>query len=185
MTRRQLYGAALVTLLLGTATARAVNWPSASGTTAVGVVLEDGAGAKLGVAANPLSTTGGGTTSAPSYINVNPSNAAAAGITPAVSPSAESNRAFCSAACNVWSLYVTTGAAAGFLMTFNATSAPADGAVTPVECVQVAASSSVALSFASGPPDRYATGMTAVYSTTGCFNKTASATAFFKARVSQ
>lgn len=118
-------------------------------------------------------------------VNIDPSNASGIGIVPVVSASAEGSHVFCSAACNNWGLYVTTGAAAGFLMTFNATSAPADGAVTPVECVQVAATSSAALNFGPGPPDRYSTGMTAVYSTTGCFNKTISATAFFKARVSQ
>jgi hypothetical protein len=115
-------------------------------------------------------------------VNINPTTASAAGIVPVVSASAEGSHVFCAAACNLWSIYVTAGASAGFLMTFNATSAPADGAVTPVECVQVAANSTVALSFGSGPPDRYSTGATAVFSTTGCFNKTVSATAFFKAR---
>lgn len=155
-TRRQLYIAGLVALALGTTAARAVNWPSVSGTTAPGMVLEDGAGNKASIS--------GGT------------------IVPVVSPSAEGSRVFCAAACNLWSIYITTGASAGFLMTFNATSAPAEGAVTPIECVQVAANSTVALSFGSGPPDRYSTGATAVFSTTGCFNKTISATAFFKAR---
>jgi len=38
-----------IALLLGGA-----NWPSTSGTTARGIVLEDGAGNVLGTAANPL-----------------------------------------------------------------------------------------------------------------------------------
>lgn len=44
MTRRQFYGAALIVLLLVSTAARAVNWPSASGTTAPGVVIENGSG---------------------------------------------------------------------------------------------------------------------------------------------
>jgi hypothetical protein len=115
-------------------------------------------------------------------INVNPTTASAAAITPVVSPSAESNRVICAGACNLWSVSITTGAAAGFFMVFNATSAPADGAVTPIECVQVPANGSASINFGPGPPDRYSTGATAVFSTTGCFNKTASATAFFKGR---
>lgn len=231
-TRRQLYIAGLVALLLGTTAAQAVNWPSASGTTALGVVIEDGAGGKspiatgtvtqgtpaavgsawpvtlaiggaLNAVSNPIFVSpgtgaifvlGAGSAIAGKFgidqttpvttngVNINPTTVAAAAISPVVSPSAEGSRVFCSAACNLWSIYITTGASAGFLMTFNATSAPAEGAVTPVECVQVAANSTVALSFGPGPPDRYSIGATAVFSTTGCFNKTISATAYFKAR---
>jgi hypothetical protein len=68
-------------------------------------------------------------------------------------------------------------------MTFNATTAPADGAVTPVEAIQIPAGSAAAISFEGAPPDHYSTGIVAVFSTTGPFTKTASATAFFKWRV--
>ena len=69
-----------------------------------------------------------------------------------------------------------TTTAAGYLMIFNATSAPADGAVTPVFCF-----------YTSGAPGSvsyalntyFSTGITLVYSSTGCFTKTASATAMF------
>src|SRR5690348_3641678 len=63
------------------------------------------------------------------------------------STAAEGSHVFCARSCFLRSLYMTTGAAAGFLMTFNATSAPADGAVTPVECLPVAANSFVALDY--------------------------------------
>ena len=66
------------------------------------------------------------------------------------------------------SLYVTTGATAGYVMTFNATGAPADGTVTPIECVMAPANSTVSISF-DGPPDIYSIGIVAVFSTTGCF----------------
>lgn len=104
-------------------------------------------------------------------------------ITPIVSAAAEGSHVLKTSGGQLYSLYVTTGATAGFLMTFNATSAPGDGAVTPVECVQVPANTTVSVSFGPGPPDAYATGITAVFSSTGCFTKTVSATAFFKARV--
>ena len=116
---------------------------------------------------------------------------AAETITSQVSASAESSHVFCDATgtapvhkapCFIRSLSVTTGASAGFLMLFNAVSAPVDGAVTPRECVAVPATSTVALDFGE-TSEPYVTGLTAVFSTTGCFAKTASATAYFKARV--
>lgn len=106
------------------------------------------------------------------------------------STSAESNHVFCDATgtapvhkapCFIRSLYVTTGAVAGYLMTFNAVSAPGDGAVTPTECIAAAANQTVAIDFGE-TSEQYTTGLTAVFSTTGCFTKTASATAFFKGR---
>lgn len=104
-----------------------------------------------------------------------------AGIAPVVSTAAEASHLIKAAPGNLYSLYVTTGAAAGYVMTFNLTSTPPDGAVTPVECVVAPANSTVSISF-NGPPDIYSTGIVAVFSSTGCFTKTASATAFFKAR---
>lgn len=74
-----------------------------------------------------------------------------------------------------------TASVAGYLMTFDATSAPVDGAVTPKECIPVASGSWAAhdLQFA---PDNYGSGIVVVFSTTGCATKTASATAFFFVR---
>jgi hypothetical protein len=115
-------------------------------------------------------------------VEIAPTAGSAAGITPVVSSAAESNHVLKGSAGNLYSLYVTTGATAGYLMTFNATSAPADGAVTPIDCVQAPANQTTGLTFGSGPPDVYSTGITAVFSSTGCFTKTASATAFFKGR---
>lgn len=74
-----------------------------------------------------------------------------------------------------------TAAGAGFLMVFNAITAPADGTVTPVECMPLAAGGEARIT----PPigEAFSTGMTAVFSTTGCFTKTISATAFIHAQV--
>ncbi len=115
-------------------------------------------------------------------VNIAPTSASTAAIAPVISSAAESNHVLKGSAGNLYSVYVTTGATAGFLMVFNATSAPGDGAVTPIHCVGVGINSSVGINF-NGPPESYATGITAVFSSTGCFTKTASATAFFHGSV--
>ncbi|WP_397586798.1 hypothetical protein [Sphingobium fuliginis] len=100
-------------------------------------------------------------------------------IVPVASTAVESNRVFKASAGNLYRLSITSGASAGYLMVFNATTAPADGAVTPLVCRAIAASSTLTISF-SDFPARFSTGITAVFSTTGCFTKTASATAYFE-----
>lgn len=123
-----------------------------------------------------------GLTGAASVV-VSPSGVSVDGITPVVSTAVESSHILKASAGNFYGACVTTGATAGFMMVFNATSAPADGAVTPTEWIQIAANSTACLSYGSGPPNAYATGITLVYSSTGPFTKTASATAAFVGRV--
>lgn len=101
-------------------------------------------------------------------------------ITPVVSTAAEGGHVLKSSAGSLYGVYVTSGATAGYLMVFNATSVPGDGAVTPVECVPVPANSVVSLNYGPGPAAAFSTGITAVFSTTGCFTKTVSNTAFFQ-----
>lgn len=114
-----------------------------------------------------------------------PSSSSTVGIVPTVSSSAGSSLVVCSAPCNSWSAYVTTGAVSGYLLGINATSTPVDGAVTPLDCIIAPANQTVGFSNHPSPADRYSVGLTLVFSTTGCFTKTASATAFFKAKASQ
>ena len=78
---------------------------------------------------------------------------------------------------NLYGANITSGASAGFVMVFNAASAPADGAVTPARCIPLAANTGIELNYRA-VPSFYTTGITVVFSTTGCFTKTASATAF-------
>lgn len=111
-----------------------------------------------------------------------PSSAAGAGTTPVVSTAAEASHVLKAGAGNLYRIAVTTGATAGYLLVFNATSAPANGAVTPLLCRQVAANSSLEVDHAAAP-DRYATGITAAFSSTGCFTLTTSATAMFEGAV--
>lgn len=112
-------------------------------------------------------------------------------IKAAVSTAAESSHVFCDATgtspvhkapCHIRSFYVTVATAvSGFVMTFDAVSAPSNGAVTPRECIYMAGPNTMAVDFGD-TTEPYVTGLTAVFSTTGCFTQTLSATAFFKAR---
>jgi len=112
-----------------------------------------------------------------------PSSSSSFAIVPGSSSALESSHVLKASPGTLYSLYVVTGATAGYLMTFNATSVPADGAVVPVECIPVPANSIVSIGFSGAPPDFYSTGIVAAFSSTGPFTKTASATAFFKWRV--
>lgn len=112
-----------------------------------------------------------------------PSSVSTSGITPVVTAAVASNLVLKASAGNLYSVTITTGATAGLLMLFNATSAPADGAVTPVLCNEIAANSTVTVPY-NPIPMAFATGMTVVFSSgTNCFNKTASATAFISGQV--
>jgi hypothetical protein len=101
-------------------------------------------------------------------------------ITPGSSSTLEASHILKASAGNLYSLYVISGSVGGFLMTFNDTSVPADGSVTPIDCVPVPANSIAAIGADGSPPDHYPVGIVAVFSTTGPFIKTASTTAFFK-----
>lgn len=70
---------------------------------------------------------------------------------------------------------VTTVTAAAWIMVFDASSIPADGAVAPKLCFSTTSAGSS--SYAVNLP--VTTGIVLVLSTTGCFTKTISNTAFF------
>lgn len=103
-----------------------------------------------------------------------------AAVTPIASAAAESSHVIKGSAGTLYDWHATIGAVAGYVMIFNAASAPADGAVTPIFCYAVAAFNTV---FNTGQvPTTFSTGITMVFSSTGPFTKTASATAFFSAK---
>jgi len=107
-------------------------------------------------------------------------SAAAPGISPTASTSAEGTHVFKASAGNLYSIEVSA-TAAGLLMIFDAASAPGDGAVTPKHCYFVAANQSFVRDW-SPVPEAYTTGISVAFSSgTNCFNKTASATALFSA----
>lgn len=103
--------------------------------------------------------------------------------TPIVSTQTEGSHVLKAGPGCIISGYVTVAGTAGFLMIFNSTTVPSDGAVTPQNCVEVSANQSIGLNWAPQPSEWYSTGISAAFSSTGCFTKTTSATAFFHALV--
>lgn len=98
--------------------------------------------------------------------------------TPVVSAAAEGSHILKASPGCLLAVYVTTGASAGFLLVFNSTTVPIDGVVTPIECISIPATTTIGLNYAPQPPAWYSSGIVAVFSTTGCFTKTISTTAF-------
>lgn len=84
-----------------------------------------------------------------------------------------------SPACFIHGASITTGATAGFFLVLNAAADPGNGAVTPTKCVQVAANTTVGISADPDTAWDFPAGVVLVFSTTGCFTETQSATAFF------
>lgn len=117
-----------------------------------------------------------GSSSDPMFTVETPSSASAAGIVPVQTGSAGSAATFKSGAGNLYAINFATGAVDGYFMIFDATSPPADGAVAPKFCVVMKANSSLVHSFFV--PLAFVNGCTAVFSSTGPFLKTASATAY-------
>lgn len=101
---------------------------------------------------------------------------------PVRSSTTESSHVLKSSAGTLFGLSVTSSAA-GYILIYNATTAPADGAVTPVACYYLASGPGT-LGIAFTPfPLNMSTGITAVFSSTGCFTQTSSSTAFFSGQV--
>lgn len=121
----------------------------------------------------------------PLPVTTSPTADATAGVTPVVAGSSASSAVLKAAAGNLYSAYVTTGATQGWLMVFNATALPSNGATTAgtasgnmQECIYAPANTTTAISFNPGPAEPYTIGITAAFSSTGCGTLTASATAF-------
>lgn len=131
-----------------------------------------------------IRSLGGGsqtvTTGMPITVSM-PHTAANAGIISTATATANSAQILKASAGNLYSVSCTSGASAGFLMVFDAVSAPADGVVTPIDVITVAANATVSKMYPT--PLRGAVGLTLVFSTTGPFSKTASATAFLAGQV--
>lgn len=110
-----------------------------------------------------------------------PSAASGAGLTPVSSSALAANTVIKASAGNLYSFEVsadsTLSGAAWWIMIYNATSAPVDGAVTPLKCYAMA-SGTTSYGAAFPTPAAFSTGITIGVSTTGCFTKTASTHAF-------
>lgn len=117
-----------------------------------------------------------------------PNNVATGGVPILTSAALATSQVVCSAACNLYGFEVsadaTLSAAAWWIMIFNATSNPADGAVAPAKCYAVPLGTpSYASSFPT--PVRFSTGAVLAVSTTGCFAKTDSIHAFLSGDAQQ
>lgn len=114
-----------------------------------------------------------------------PSSSPTVGIAPGVAGSAVSSLVLKASGGNLYNIYVTAGATAGWLMVFNATALPANGATTAgnaagnmQDCIAVPANTTQSITYNPGPPEVFSTGITAAFSSTACGTLTASATAF-------
>ena len=102
--------------------------------------------------------------------------------TPVNSAATEANHVLKASAGTLFGLSVTSSAA-GYVLIYNAISAPPDGAVTPVACYYLSSGpGSLGIAFTPFPLNM-STGITVVFSSTGCFTQTSSSTAFFGAQV--
>lgn len=110
-----------------------------------------------------------------------PSAASGAALTPVSSSALAANTVIKASAGNLYSFEVsadsTLSGAAWWIMIYNATSAPVDGAVTPLKCYAMS-SGTTSYGAAFPTPAAFSTGITIGVSTTGCFTKTASTHAF-------
>lgn len=122
----------------------------------------------------------------PVPVAITPTTSTTFSIAPAASTASESGHVFCTAACNLYSIELTslTATFTGYLMVFDATAVPSNGAVTPKHCLPVPALSAVGLDFSS-LPEKYTSGVAVAFSnnSAGCFTLTASANAFFSGDV--
>jgi hypothetical protein len=130
-----------------------------------------------------INTTLGTPLQAGGTVVTGPSSSSGVAITPVVSSAAETGHILKASAGNFYSLVVTTGATAGYVMIHNSATVPSAGAVTPLMCVAVPANTTVSIGASGDAPTRYSTGISASFSSTGCFTQTDSATAFFAGNV--
>src|SRR6266705_7154 len=111
------------------------------------------------------------------------------GITPVVGGSAVSSLVLKASAGSLYAAYADCTSAC-WLMIFNATSAPSNGATTSgvasgnlVECVPIGAGSIGGVNYGPGPPAVYSVGMTAAISSTSCSTLTLSPFGFIHGMV--
>lgn len=103
-------------------------------------------------------------------------------ITSATSGSAEATHVIKSSAGVLYTAYATNlTSTGGFLVILNATSAPSDGAIVPLDCVPLPANNSAGscgpgctgINYRPGPGKTYSVGITAVVTSANtCFTKT-------------
>lgn len=146
-----------------------------------GSLTTSGCSAGLTSCYNPYSATN----PLPTTTTLTPSGATSAAIVPTPSGALESCHVLKSGGGNLYSLAVTIQATSGVVQVFDATSAPADGAVTPVWAMPVLSNGTFGgANWEWSVPMNFLTGITVCFSSaTTPFTKTASATAMFSGDV--
>jgi hypothetical protein len=109
-----------------------------------------------------------------------PHSASAGALTSAQTAAVAGSLIAKASAGNLYGFNVTAGASAGYILVYNSATVPVDGATTPVFVLPIAANAGLAYNF--DIPLRCSAGITIVFSTTGPFTKTLSATAFIQAQ---
>ncbi len=127
-------------------------------------------------------TVQGNASGVPVPVSVAASPASTTGLASVVSSAAENGHVLKASAGNLYGLDVSSGASAGYVLIFNSTTIPSNGAVTPIKAYPIAANSAIGLSW-SPVPLYFSTGISVAFSTTGPFTLTLSATAFFSGEV--
>ena len=102
-------------------------------------------------------------------------------IAPVVSTALEASHVLKASAGTFYGGDAYAASVPGYVMLFDSATVPADGAVTPLKSWPIAASAGIAVGY--NPPIACANGIVVVFSTTGPFTKTVSATAFFSMTV--
>lgn len=102
---------------------------------------------------------------------------------PVVSAAAEGSHILKASPGCLISVYINNTGVAGLLLVINSKTVPADGAVTPIECIPVAATTGYqAINLAPGPAEYFSAGIVVVLSTNAsCFTKAVGSGAFFHA----
>jgi hypothetical protein len=115
-----------------------------------------------------------------------PTSATGGAVAPQATQAAASNSVFKASAGNLYSIDVTVGATSGWVMVFDATSLPANGATTTTlkYCWPAISNGTVGgMSRSWHIPISFANGIVVGFSSTACNSLTASATAFFYGQV--
>lgn len=158
------------------------------------------AGSAIGTAANPLVTSasdgaGGTTTGLPAGraaaassvpVVLSTEDKAAldlitTSLTPVATTAVSGSQIAKATAGKLYGLNVVAGASAGYVMVYDSATVPADGATTPKKVFPVAANAGVSYSWDRGLT--FTAGIVIVFSTTGPYTKTISATAFIESEV--
>lgn len=123
-----------------------------------------------------INGTSKATAANPQPVALSPNTLPSSGVTTTATTAVAGSLILKASAGNFYGFNVVAGASAGYLMIFNSTTVPADGAVTPLRVYAVAANASLSVSW--DIPRYHSAGIALVFSTTGPFAKAISATAF-------